>query len=184
MSRHDSGTGVCNQHNGSTNVGGIPRQDQTSLDAVNNDNICGAWRWTTLYGYYGTVQLEFGVGHHSRRRTFVCQTFSFHWIMMSVRYMTSISMMSCQSFNELWDSWSHFHKKKKLISCSISHHGSGKYVPSSWKYVASRKWKVWLVEIRHITTMDSVSHQGSWKYVSVRSRIWKQLVRRTSSPKN
>ena len=64
MSRHDIGTDVCNQHYGSTNVGGIPRQDQTSLDAVNNDNICGAWRWTTLYG---TVQLEFGVGHHSAK---------------------------------------------------------------------------------------------------------------------
>ena len=64
MSRHDSGTDVCNQHYGSTNVGGIPRQDQTPLDAVNNDNICGAWRWTTLYG---TVQLEFGVGHHSAK---------------------------------------------------------------------------------------------------------------------
>ena len=25
------------------------------------DNICGAWGWTTLYG---TVQLEFGAGHH------------------------------------------------------------------------------------------------------------------------
>ena len=148
MSRHDSGTGVCNQHYGSTNVGGIPRQDQTSLDAVNNDNICGAWRWTTLYGYYGTVQLEFGVGHHSRRRTFVCQTFSFHWIMMSVRYMTSISMMSCQSFNELWDSWSHFHKKKKT---------------DFLQYFTSRQWKVY-----HIPVVESMSHHGSEKYVTSR----------------